>query len=193
MLDAELLFNQALAARDSGNLPLAMDRLLRVIALQPVDAEARLILAEIRRELGRKAEAEAILVEGLRYPLDFDVALPLWLALADLRLTMGDAAGTARACHRILAQRPSHPEALYLLGNAFLDAGAYPEAMRAFGKALETDPFDAETWHNYGVTLEKVGAAEAAQEAFETWHRLSATPDRGPPPDFSRISLEDDG
>jgi len=145
MLDAELLFNQALAARESGNLPLAMDRLLRVVEQQPVDTEARLLLAEIRRELGRTAEAEATLVEGLRYPLDFNNALPLWLALADVRLALGDAAGAARACRRILAQRPEHPEALYLLGNAFLDAGAFLEAVRAFGKALETDPFDAET------------------------------------------------
>lgn len=192
MVDADELFNQALKARELGNAALATDRLVRVLGIRPGDVEARLVLAELHRERGRVKEAEALLVEGVSQKLPIDVALPMWLALADLRLEVGDAAGAARACHHVLKDKPAHAETLYILGNAFLDVGANAEAAKAYAKALETDPFDAETWHNHAVALERCGLKGEAAAAIEMWHRLSATQELGSPPDFSQLRLDDD-
>ncbi len=192
MVDADELFNQALKARELGNAALATDRLVRVLAARPEDIEARLVLAEVHRERGRTKEAEALLVEGVSRKVPIDAALPMWLALADLRLELGDAAGAARACHHVLKEKPAHAETLYLLGNAFLDVGANAEAAKSYAKALESDPFDPEIWHNHAVALERCGLAAEAAAAIEMWHRLSATQELGTPPDFSQIRLDDD-
>ena len=177
MLDPAQLFNQALQALERNNRPLAQDRLEKVLAAQPDDCEAALMLARLHRENDPPdlAAAEAVMVRTAKAarasPAD---ATELLLELADLRLSLGRAADAARACRHALEANPNAWEAHYLLGNAFLDAKAPVEAARAFRAALATNPFEAEVWWNLGVALERSGDADGAAEAFKTHARLVA-------------------
>jgi tetratricopeptide (TPR) repeat protein len=191
MLDADMLFNQAVTALERGNLALAVDRLKRVLAQKPNDREAALMLAQTERDLGNFDAAEQALVSMLKSTHIPDDDIPLWTELADLRLARGDAAAAARACNHVLKVKPQHAETLYLLGNAFFDVGAFEEAARAYAASLATNPFDAETWHNYGAVLERLNRHDEAAEAIDKWHRLSAREGLGPPPDFSTLDLDD--
>lgn len=191
MLDADMLFNQAVVALESGKPELAVDRLKRVLTMKPEDCEAGLMLAQTYRDLGRFDAAEAVLVGMLKTTHISNTKVPLWVELADLRLARGDAAAAARACNHVLKVKPQHSETLYLLGNAFFDVGAFAEAARAYENALATNPFDGEAWHNYGTVLERLGRSDEAAEAIEKWHRLSAREGLGVPPDFSNVKLDD--
>jgi len=187
MTDPAQLFNQALTALERGQRALAKDRLQRVLAARPDDIEAALLLARTLREdeppdsTELTEAAEAVLVAAVKAaaqgPAD---ATEAYLELADLRLVLGRPQDAARACRHVLMTKPGNWEALYLLGNAFLDVKAHAEAVRAYREALGSNPFEAEIWWNLGVALEATGDPAGAQEAYTTHARLVAEGDDSP-------------
>jgi predicted Zn-dependent protease len=196
MNSADAAFDDALRALERGEAEAAISHLRATLAEAPRDVEAVSLLADLLREQDAPREAEAVLVALLRDPPLSPPAVArkvpaLWVALADVRLALGDPAGAARACHRGLRLAPRHAELHWLLGNAFLDADAPREAAASYQRALESRPFDPETWHNLGVALERLGDGEAAARAFATWERLASPLADREAPDFGRPVLED--
>jgi predicted Zn-dependent protease len=170
MTDSSQLFNQALTAIERGRRDLAIDRLQRLINQDPTDAEAIRLLVQVHREADEHRQAERLLTAVTELvPED----LELWLELADVRLHLGEPKAAAQAVKKVLVQRPEHWEAHYLLGNAFSDVKAYAEAAKVYRLSLSSNPFEAETWHNLAVALEKLGDAAGAREATAEFERLS--------------------
>jgi len=174
MLDPAQLFNQALTALERGNRALAVDRLERVLEARPDDCEAAVVLAKTVREDGDLSQAETILVGAIKAaaasPAD---PIEAYLELADVRLALGKPGDAARAVKRVLAAEPNNWEALYLLGNAFVDVGALAEAENAYRQAIATNPFDAEVWFNLAIVCERLGQVDAAAEAHAMHERLA--------------------
>jgi predicted Zn-dependent protease len=196
MNSADAAYDDALRALARGEGEAAVRSLRQTLAEAPRDVEAAALLADLLRDQDAPREAEAVLVALLRdppvAPLAAAAKVPeLWASLADVRLALGDPAGAARACHRGLKLAPRHAELHWLLGNAFLDADAPSEAAASYQRALESRPFDAETWYNLGVALERLGEVEAAARAFATSERLASPLAAREAPDFGRPVLED--
>jgi len=162
---------QAKTAVERQNWPLAEDRLKRLVALAPHVLSFVRLLAQVLREQERHTEAEALLVDHWKAasPDDIEGRRELLLELADLRLATRRPAEAARAAKRVLEAEPNQWEALYLLGNAFLDVGALPEAVNAYRESISSHPFESEVWWNFSIALEKTGDFRAAADALEAW------------------------
>jgi len=165
------LERQAKTAVERANWPLAEDRLRRILAASPDTWSFWRLLAQVLREQGRDADAEAALVDAVKRCPDDAVedSRELLLELADLRLVGGRAQDAARALKRVLAKEPNQWEALYLMGNAFMDVGAFTEAVNAYRQSLATQPFETETWWNFALALEKAGDRAGAAAAYQAW------------------------
>jgi Flp pilus assembly protein TadD len=162
---------QAKTAVERQNWPLAEDRLKRLVALAPHVLSFVRLLAQVLREQERHTEAEALLVDHWKAASadDIEGRRELLLELADLRLATRRPAEAARAARRVLEVEPNQWEALYLLGNAFLDVGALPEAVNAYRESISSHPFEPEVWWNFSIALEKTGDFSAAADALDAW------------------------
>jgi|GEM_PF-1464295 len=171
------LLEQARTAVERENWSLAEDRLRRVVAERASDLEVVRLLAQVLRERAKVEEAEAFLVAAWKASLARGTAVDagiesrreLVLELADLRLAAGRPADAARALARVLEVEPNQWEALGLLGNAFLDVGHLPEAVKAYRDSVSANPFEAETWWNLATALEQSCDASGAADALEGW------------------------
>jgi predicted Zn-dependent protease len=162
---------QARTAVERQNWPLAEDRLRRLIEVAPDALAFVRLLAQVLREQERSQEAEVLLVDHWKRAPESDIEgrRELLLELADLRLATKRPAEAARAAKRILEHEPHQWEALYLLGNAFLDVGAVPEAINAYRESISSQPFEPEVWWNFSIALEKSGDLAGAADALEAW------------------------
>lgn len=165
------LERQAKVAVERGQWALAEDRLKKLLAAAPETWAFQRLLAQVLREQARNDEAEAVLVGAVKRVPDeaAEDARELLLELADLRLALGRPGDAARALRRVLEREPNQWEALYLLGNAFSDAGAHAEAIASYRQSLESNPFEPETWWNFALALESHGESSAAAAAYEAW------------------------
>ncbi|TNF35647.1 MAG: tetratricopeptide repeat protein [Deltaproteobacteria bacterium] len=176
MTDPAELFNAALTAIEAGDEATASDRLRQVIARNPADTEAVALLCELYLDHERPEAAEEVLkTVAAAVPGE-----PTYLVRrAELRLAAGDPRGAAVLLTAALKLQPGHWEALYLLGDAFCDVAAFPEAARAYRLSLESNPFSHEAWYNLGVALAEAGDDDGAAEAWEAYLRVRRdAPDR---------------
>lgn len=184
MTDPAELFNDALTALEAGRPADAVALLARVQALEPADAEVANLLADVHLDLGDARAAEAALaVCSAAAPDDVD----LLARRAELRLEAHDPRGAAALLTSALRVRPGHARALGLLGDAFNDAGALAEAARAYRLSLDSDPFNADVWHNLAVASTAAGDASAAVEAWDGFLRVAPA---GPEADAARAERE---
>jgi len=182
MTDPAQLFNEALTAIEAGEQDAARERLQQVIARDPADKEAVALLVELYLDLDRADAAEAVLkTVGEAVPGE-----PAYLVRrAELRLAAGDPRGAAALLTGALKLQPGSWEALYLLGNAFCDVDAFPEAARAYRLSLESNPFSHDVWFNLGVALAEAADPEGAAEAWQSYLRV-----RPDAPDRDEIAAE---
>ncbi len=187
--NVDRLLGQARVAVERSNWALAEDRLRRVVSAR-ADAEVVRLLAQVERELGKFAQAEARLVEAWKAQPDdaVETRRELALELADLRLATGRPAEAARALKRLLEVEPNQWEALSLLGNAFLDVGHVKEAVEAYRESIASNPFEAETWWNLAAALEQTGDSAAVVDALEGW--LSVVPEGADVPERDQVKAD---
>ena len=106
----------------------AVPLLERALKLDPGSRELRPELAQLKRHLGKGAEAKALLLEHTqRFPDDVNMVL----LLAQLELEQGDVAGARARIGKVLAQDPDHKDARLLDYLARLVASEDPGAARA--------------------------------------------------------------
>lgn len=67
---------------------------------------------------------------------------------------------------QVLQRSPNNPTALYHMGYASYHLGLYEEAEKNFRGAAEADPANASAWNDLGVTLELLGRAADAMDAY---------------------------
>jgi tetratricopeptide (TPR) repeat protein len=135
-----------------------------------VSATARHLEAGVRHlQAGRHSDAENCCRQALRIDADCADALHL-MGLVSLHAGKYDHAveWTARAIQRI-------PKVEYLstLGTALQRQGRRDEALKAFDKAVQLKPDDAELWKNLGVVLIELERATEAALTFQHVLKLS--------------------
>ncbi|GAB2608311.1 O-linked N-acetylglucosamine transferase, SPINDLY family protein [Novilysobacter erysipheiresistens] len=96
-----------------------------------------------------------------------------WIILADAELEAGDAAAGEIACHRALALRTGHPEALARLGRAQWMQGRRGDAVASLRAASDAAPNHPGIAVWLGHALEDDGEAEAAADAYARAHALA--------------------
>jgi tetratricopeptide (TPR) repeat protein len=63
--------------------------------------------------------------------------------------------------------RPDVADAWYGLGDAHRFVGEFPEASRAFERALDLDPDHLDAWNNLGISQAELGDADAATRSWK--------------------------
>jgi len=172
--DYAAVFNAALDAIDSGESETAHGLLTEVVTADPNDTEAVLMLARLERERTGPEVARALLESTVARMPTWDDGL---VELADILLEQGDPGAAAGCCRQVLERNPNQWEALFVLGNAFLDVSAWPEAMKAHSACVEAHPFFADAWHNLGRAAQGAGDIEHALTCYQTYLRLAPASD----------------
>jgi protein O-GlcNAc transferase len=82
-------------------------------------------------------------------------------------LRAGKTAEAESICAQVLAQMPSQPDALHLLGLAALRTGKVDAAVEKLGEAVKVYPQSADFQNNYGLALALKGRLDEGVTAFE--------------------------
>ncbi|MGC8839299.1 MAG: tetratricopeptide repeat protein [Anaerolineae bacterium] len=87
-------------------------------------------------------------------------------------LNAGDAEGAIAVLEPVVRGGSLSAEALFLLGNAYTEAGRLQEAEQAYRSALALEPDDPDTLSNLGVVLYRMQRPSEAVEQFQEAARL---------------------
>lgn len=159
--DLRQRLDQALAARDAGDLPRAIADLEATAKAHPGSHVPQALLAEIHYRTGRLAEARERYRSALALKQDF---LPAHRHLAVIALQQGDPAEAAQAASRGLQIAPTDPELRYL--QARIGGGPPP----AFWKDIGERPQDLEGLAGLAFEVDDPqGAAAALQAGLARW------------------------
>jgi len=116
----------------SAMLEEAEEHLRTILARDPANERAALLLAQVQATLGKEVGGEALLQGALAGKGE--------RLIAQTYLARGEAGKCAELCEALLREAPNDPDALWLLGRARLALGDREAAVRAWTKALEADP-----------------------------------------------------
>lgn len=185
------LLDLAKAHVQSGQLEDADSALTSRLKIQPIQAEAVILLAEIKFKRGLIDEATALLEKHKHIG-----ACAIWLreyyigerrnaeaarviqflpktgSLDDLigqaimHQLAGDPRSAAELCRKVLLRQPGNAIAMNHLGRALFNAGAADEAHGIFETAVKTEPDYFQAWHNLGHVLRAKGNNPAAADAY---------------------------
>jgi tetratricopeptide (TPR) repeat protein len=132
----DLLFEEAQAAEDAGDLERAERLYRRVANIDPADAAAPFNLANLERRLGRAVEAEAAYRKAVRCDPRFAEA---WYNLADLLDDAGRADDAVACLTRALDAQPDYADAVFNLAGLLQRLGRHGEAADGWRRYLALD------------------------------------------------------
>ncbi len=93
------------------------------------------------------------------------------------RLYEANEVSDAASCYRkALAIKRHHPAAAFQLGVALEDLGKVKEAIDAYIRAVESDPYFADAHYNLAKLYEKAGKKSAARRHLKSYRELSVRP-----------------
>lgn len=152
-------FDQALRAYRAGDKVGARLRVDALLARQPKDAQARLLLARLCLEGGdATAAAKHLQQVTAQQPKLADA----WLMLAMIQTRAGDHAAAATTLRAAQAANPNHLGILSNLGASLGETGQREEGREILRAALRLDPRAAATHFNLARLLKEMGDAEGA-------------------------------
>jgi tetratricopeptide (TPR) repeat protein len=158
------LLRQALRAQNAGNLVDAQRLYQLVLAADPGNFDANHLIAMMRFQQGRNAEALAFLQTAL-------AAVPKAVeALSHQGLVLhmeGRNLEALASLQRALAINPVHAEALNHQGMVLRALGRTDNALASLGAALAIDPDFAGALNNLGIVLRDAGRTREALDAFD--------------------------
>ena len=161
---------RAWRALDGGNLPLAKEEYLRVLAAFPLDRDALLGLATIdaRSQDYEGAEARYLKV------LELDPRDPY--ALAGLIALRGgaDPVQAESRLKNLLALYPDAPLLHSSLGNLYAVQARWSDAQAAYFKAFSGDPENPDYAYNLAVSLDQLHQPKVALEYYRRALALAA-------------------
>jgi tetratricopeptide (TPR) repeat protein len=155
-------FNLALALYKSGRVPEAGEELERVVAIQPENRNATLLLAECRLRLNQNQQVIDLLTP-LEEGFGEDRTFAYLLGTALLR--EGDLERGQVLIDRVLSGGDS-AEMRVLMGTAHLEAEDFRSAVQELGRAAELSPESSQVHTLHGQALLGMGDVDAAERAF---------------------------
>jgi tetratricopeptide (TPR) repeat protein len=160
----------ALAAFETaeGRVPEALELYQTALRIEPLAVSARVNLADLLRGLGREAEGEDVLREGLELDAT-NAALHYALGLSLVRSSRTDAA--LEELRRAADLEPGNPRYAYVLGIALNSLGLSQEALQVLQSARGRFEGDFDIAMALANMLRDSGDAEAALEIAYTLAR----------------------
>lgn len=159
-VDAAACFRLAAAANQANQTDVAIDWLLKAIALDADNAEYRYTLGRLYKSASELVRAEQAYREAVRLRPAFGAA---WISLGIL-LRNADRPQEAEACHReALRLDPTNHFATLNLGNALYSQQRLAEAAACFREVIEREPRLAEAHNNLGRALFDLGDAQSSR------------------------------
>jgi tetratricopeptide (TPR) repeat protein len=165
-------FAQVVAMIREQRLGDAYAKVQAMAAAPGASAVALLLLADFETYRGEVARAHEILVKAApRFPADerFEAALARTALLAD------DAEGAYAHARAAIARRGDSAEAWIVLGDVERREGRAPQALAAYGKAVEVAPAEARAWFGLGVVESERENVKRARTDLTTAIRLDDT------------------
>jgi superkiller protein 3 len=148
----------------------AVGLLERLLKLAPNDAAARAQLGAVYAALGRMEAAEAALKSALEQDPENQSAL---IGLANVYLKTGRTRPATDLLEKAIVSVQSF-EPAFLLGSAYSSDGRYEDAVRAFRRAIELDPSQAEVYYQMATALGKLNRTEERTQALQRFRELKA-------------------
>ena len=160
---AATAYRDAYAAMNQGHVEEAIEGMQRVLRSDPDYAPARRALSQLLIDQHRLAEARALLVEGQnRDPSQWQLAL----ALARIQVDWGQLEAAADTLRRS-ALFGANPEYRGFRAGVLARLGRHEEAVAEYGAALRSVPGSGVWWMGMGLSLEAIGKAPEAHDAFQ--------------------------
>ncbi|MCA9754598.1 MAG: tetratricopeptide repeat protein [Candidatus Eisenbacteria bacterium] len=158
-------------AAQRGDLPLAIERSDRALAVGPADVGLWINRGNLERLRGAREDARLAYEKVLELAPENDAAAFNLGALAEEDQDWQAAESRYRS---ILRRRPDHPETLYNLARLVGRSGSEDEAITLYDRALESSPFHADSWRNRGHLLRRLGRDDEAAASYR--HVLELDP-----------------
>lgn len=169
MLNPAALCRQATALHEQGLLAQAVDLLEQALALDPFSYDARISLAQVRRDQARDQEAAILLTQVTH---DFpDRATPWWM-LANILLKAGKASDALIPMERYAALLPHDAQAQARCAELAIDLGDWNKAKTLVARARSVDSENPAARFLEGRVLFEDGATENAIEAYHDAVRM---------------------
>ncbi len=124
--------------RAEGRPDLAEKQIDAILEARPGEINATFMLAVLRREAERYAEAVALLKPIVKAAPGFVVAV---MELAAAQRGAGHLDEALETLNRLVAEQPSFSPAWRRLGDALIEAGQVEEGRRTYARAAHLDPF----------------------------------------------------
>jgi tetratricopeptide (TPR) repeat protein len=134
--DADLVFEEAQAAEDAGDLEQAERLYRRVAKIDPADAASAFNLANLLRRLRRPVEAEASYRKAVKSDPRYAEA---WYNLADLVDDAGRSEEAVACLRHALDATPDYADAIFNLAGVLQRLGRYSEAAGHWRRYLTLD------------------------------------------------------
>ena len=149
---------------DTRDLELAVATADRLLVLSPGDANVTIRKVWSLYELGRKAEAEAILDSLLRAPIPGDIYIMGWSEMLCDREERD--AEVEPGLRDVCARVPNSWVAWACLGKVLHKLDKAEEALTVFRRVVELKPDHATCWFDIGILERQLGRGAAAEEAM---------------------------
>jgi Tfp pilus assembly protein PilF len=151
------------AAYQAGDMERARLDYESALADEPGNRDALLGLAAVETRAQRLAAAETL----YRRVLQIDPRDPHAQAgLLGLRAAQTDPVVAESRLKSLIANDSAESVLYFSLGNQFAQQSRWPEAQRAFAKAIAMDPENADYAYNYAVSLEQMRQPAAALQQY---------------------------
>ena len=142
----------------------ARSAFLRVIAAEPLHANANLQLAGLSAK--QKKGQEALNYLG-HLPESEQMAMPVLVLKAQALYWAGRKPQADSLIQQVQKQAPGDPKVSFSLGMAYVATERYAEAEKAFNQALESSPTNLDILINLGLAADRAGHLNRAEEVFQ--------------------------
>lgn len=152
----------------------ALTHLRKALDLEPGDVGVQLALGKVYLEVGRYADAGALLgkIETSALPAQQQSAVHQMLALALEK--SGDSDRALAQLERATRSKPDDANVQYQYGAAALKAGDTRAAVSALGRAVQLDPNDPDKQRIYAQALIKQGRTSTGQGKTQAYQKAAA-------------------
>lgn len=158
----EATFLSSFEAHRAGGVLEAEEGYRRVLADEPLHADALHLLGLIHAGRGALLEGEALIQQAICISPS-----AVYLSnLGDVLMRQGRFADAEGACSRAIELAQDYAPAHYNLGMLFMQAGRREEAEHAFRQVLTLDPDSNDALNNLGILLDGIGRTEEAEAAY---------------------------
>ncbi len=161
--EAEDNYRRAQSLIQSGRENLARPLLEAVLRRVPSHVPARQTLATLLSEAGMNLQAETVLREGRTFHPD-----NAWFSqsLARLQAARGDTEAAIATLQDGLGGRSVNADYHAMLGGLLVRLDRHGEAVRHYGRALESRPDQGTWWMGLGIALDAQGKKDEARKAY---------------------------